>query len=73
MRFGEAADGDADVGVQVVPDQDDRGMELGVRRGEQSGVTGFGQGPALALAPGMEADPAGEPAAGTGPVAGRSV
>ncbi len=47
-------------------------MKLLVRGGDQFGVIGFGHGPAFALAAGADADPAGEPAAGTGPVAGHA-
>jgi hypothetical protein len=56
----------ADVGVQVVPDQDDRGVQLLVRGGDQVRVVGFGHRAALALAPAVDADPVEQvaPAAG---------
>src|ERR687897_2957865 len=38
VRLAELAHGGADVGVQVVPDQDDRGGELKVRAGGQRGA-----------------------------------
>src|SRR3712207_9172733 len=43
VRLAELAHGGADVGVQVVPDQDDRGGELKVRGGDQRGVGLFGE------------------------------
>ena len=54
---GEGAHRGADVGIQVVPDQDDRGLQLPVRGGDQLSVVGFGHGPALALAAAVDADP----------------
>ena len=42
MGAGERAHHGADVGVEVVPDQDDRGLQLLVRGGDQAGVVGFG-------------------------------
>jgi hypothetical protein len=39
------------------PDQNDRGMQLLVRGGDQVSVVGFGHGPALALAPAVDAHP----------------
>ena len=56
----------ADVGVQVIPDQDDRGMQFLVRGGDQASVIGFGHRAALALAPAVDADPVEQvaPAAG---------
>ena len=59
----------ADVGVQVVPDQDDRGMQLLVRGGDQAGVVGFGHRAALALAPAVDADPVEQVAPRAGPQA----
>ena len=50
MRAGERAHHSTDVGVEVVPDQDDRGMQLLVRGGDQAGLIGFGHTAALALA-----------------------
>ena len=47
-------------------------MELVVRGGDKAGVVGFGQGPAFALAAGVDAGPVEEPAAGTGLVAGHA-
>ena len=38
-----------------------------MRGGDQACVVGFGHGPALALAAGVDADPVEEPAAGTRP------
>ncbi len=70
VRLDEGAHQGADVRVQVIPADDQRGMKLVVRGGDQVRVAGFGHGPALALAPGVHAGPVEEPAAGTGPVAG---
>jgi hypothetical protein len=36
VRLGEPAHRGADVGIQIVPDQDDRGMQLVVRGGDQA-------------------------------------
>jgi hypothetical protein len=47
VRLGESAHHGADVGVQVIPDQDDRGMQLLVRGGDQAGVIGFGHAAVL--------------------------
>ncbi len=69
VRLGEPAHRGADVGIQIVPDQDDRGMQLVVRGGDQAGVVGFGHGPALALAPAVDADPVEQVPAGAGPEA----
>ena len=49
---------------QIVPDEDQRGMELVVRGGDQACVVGFGHAAALALAAAVHADPVEEPAAG---------
>jgi hypothetical protein len=57
MSVGECAHHGADVGVEVVPDQDDRGMQLLVRGGDQAGVIGFGHAAALALASPVDAHP----------------
>jgi len=54
------------VGVEVVPDQDDWGGELGVRGGDQLGVVGFGHGAALALAAAVHAHPVEQAAARAG-------
>ena len=64
----EGAHRGADVGVQVIPNQNDRGMPLVVRGGDQAGVAGFGHRAALALAPVAGASPAGQagPRAGLG-------
>jgi len=70
VRLDKGAHQGADVGVQVIPADDQRGMKLVVRGGDQVRVVGFGHGPALAFAAGVHADPVEEPAAGTGPVAG---
>ena len=72
VRLQHGAHHAADVRVQVVPAQDDRGMKLAVRGGDQAGVIGFGHGPAFALTAGVDAGPVEEPAAGTGPVAGHA-
>ncbi len=47
----------ADVGVQPVPDKDDRGLQFLVRGGDQPGVVCFGHRAALALAAAVDADP----------------
>ena len=47
----------ADVGVQPVPDQDDRGLQFAVRGGDQPGVVCFGHRAALALAAAVDPDP----------------
>ena len=72
VRLQQRAHHAADVRVQVVPAKDDRGMKLGVRGGDQAGVVSFGHRAALALAPGVDAGPVEEPAAGTRPKAGHS-
>ena len=70
VGLDEGAHQGAFMGVQVVPHENQRGMKLMVRGGDQARVVGFGHGPALAFAAGVQADPVEEPAAGTGPVAG---
>src|SRR5487761_1800822 len=45
----------ADVGVQVVPDHDDRGMQLVMRGGDQGCVVCFGHRAALSLAAPVDA------------------
>jgi len=42
--------------IQVVPDQDDGGVQLVVCGGDQAGVVSFGHGPAPALASAVDAD-----------------
>ena len=66
VRADEPPHRGADVGVQVVPDQDDRGMQFLVRGGDQAGVIGFGHRAALAFAAAVDADPVEQvaPAAG---------
>ena len=57
MSLDEGVHYRADVGVQAVPDQDDRGLQLLVRGGDQPGVVCFGHRAALALAAAVDADP----------------
>ena len=57
VRADEPAHHGADVGVQVIPDQDERGLQLVMRGGDQASVVGFGHRAALALAPAVDADP----------------
>jgi hypothetical protein len=59
----------ADVGVQVIPDQDDRGLQFLVRGGDQVSVVSFGHRAALALAPAVDADPVIQMAPRAGPQA----
>jgi hypothetical protein len=66
MRLSESAHPLADVGVQVVPDQDDRGVQHLVRGGDQVRVVGFGQAAALALAAMMDDQPVHQPTPSTG-------
>ena len=69
VRAGEGAHHGAEVGVQVVPDEDDRGFELIVRGGDQAGVVRFGHAAPLAFAAAVDADPVEEPAPAAGPEA----
>ena len=69
VRLGERVHHGADVGVQVVPDQDDRGMQLLVRGGDQAGVVGFGHAAALAFTPAVQAHPVEQAAARARPQA----
>jgi len=48
-QLGEGAHLPAEVGVQPVPDQDDRGVQGAVRGGDQARVVVFGQAGPLAL------------------------
>src|SRR5271157_2958325 len=69
VRADEPPHRGADVGVQVIPDQDDRGVQLVVRGGDQAGVVGFGHRAALAFAPAVDADPVEQVAPRAGPQA----
>ena len=71
VRVDEDAHRGADVGVQVIPDQNHGGMQLVVRGGDQAGVVGFGHRAALTLAAAVDAGPVEQAAALTGPVAGQ--
>ena len=53
----------------IIPDQDDRGMQFLVRGGDQAGVIGFGHRAALALAAAVDADPVEQVAPRAGPQA----
>src|SRR2546421_2940742 len=66
MGVDERANHGADVWVEVVPDQDDRGVQLVVRGGDQCGVVVLGQAAAFALAATVEADPVEQPSPGRG-------
>ena len=57
------------VARNIIPDQDDRGMQLVVRGGDQASVVGFGHRAALALAPAVDADPVEQVAPRAGPQA----
>ena len=69
VRAGEGAHHGAEVGVQIVPDEDDRGFQLMVRGGDQACVVCFGHAAPLAFAAAVDADPVEEPAPGAGPEA----
>ena len=69
VKFGEGAHHSADVGVEVVPDQDDRGTQLPVRGGDLAGVVGFGHAAALAFTAAVQAHPVEQAAARARPQA----
>ena len=72
VRLGELAHLLAAVSVEVIPDQDDGGVQGAVRGGDQVRVVGFGQARALALAPAVDAEPVEEPARPAGLQAGHA-
>ena len=69
MRADEPSHRGTDVGIQVVPDQNDGGMQLLVSGGDQVSVVGFGHRAALAPAPAVDAHPVEQAAPRAGPEA----
>jgi hypothetical protein len=62
VRVDERAHRGAEVGVQLVPAQDDRGVQLMVGGGDQCGVVVFAEAVALTLASTMDEHPLEHPA-----------
>ena len=70
--LGEGAHFLAAVGVEVVPDDDERGAQGVVRGGDQVRVVGFGHARAVALAPAVDAEAVEEPSRPAGLHAGHA-
>src|SRR3954447_19362946 len=69
VRVAEPAHRGAAVHVEIVPNQDDRSLQLGVRGGDQPGVVIFGEAAPLAGAAAVHQDPVEQPGTAAGPVA----
>ena len=70
VRIDEVAHLPTAVGVEVVPDEHDRGVEGSVRGGDQGGVVGLGHAGPVALAAAVNVDAVEEPARPAGLEAG---
>src|SRR5512142_2073772 len=68
VRLAELAHRGAAVHVEIVPDRDDRAIELGMCGGDQVGVGIFGEAAPLPGAAAVHQDPVEQPTAGAGPV-----
>jgi len=70
--LGELAHLAAAVGVEIVPDENDRGVQGSVRGGDQGGVVGLGHAGTVALAAAVDMDAVEEPARPAGLQAGHA-